>query len=385
MITIADKSRCCGCAACAQRCPQQCITMQEDNQGFLYPHVNVEACVNCNMCESVCPVLHKDAPVAPLQIFAVKNPVDAIRVQSSSGGVFNALAETILSDGGVVIGASFDDNWEVEHRCAENLEQLTALRRSKYVQSRVGRTYECAEKYLKGGRKVLFTGTPCQIAGLRHFLHREYENLICADVMCHGVPSPLVWRDYLGFIAQGNKNQISGISFRNKATGWKKYSLTVFSSVDSTIIFSERQDKNAYMRGFIKNLYLRPICYNCPFRCGSCGSDVTLGDFWGVRRAMRDFDDDCGVSLVLLNSEKGLRFYSSLRMDNRPVTYKQSLANNKAWQMPAVRPQQYYKFWELYAKDGITAIDAVLYTMRPGILERAISLTKRIVKKILRR
>lgn len=194
MIHITDKSKCCGCNACVQRCPKQCIAMREDEEGFLYPKVDVAVCIDCGLCEKVCPVINQNVPKEPLQVFAAKNKNEDQRLRSSSGGVFILLAENIIKQGGVVFGARFDKNWEVEHGYAETLEELEPLMRSKYVQSRIGNTYKEAEMFLKQGRKVLFVGTSCQIAGLHKFLRKEYENLLTVDFICHGVPSPGVWR-----------------------------------------------------------------------------------------------------------------------------------------------------------------------------------------------
>lgn len=197
MIDILDKKDCCGCSSCVQRCPKQCITLKEDNEGFLYPIVNKEICISCGLCEKVCPVLSQGEPRKPLKVYAAKNQDEEIRRQSSSGGVFTLLAEQVIREGGVVFGAIFDENWEVKHDFAETIEGLAPFRGSKYVQSRIDDNYKKAERFLNQGRKVLFSGTPCQIAGLKRFLRNEYDNLLTVDFVCHGVPSPGVWRQYL--------------------------------------------------------------------------------------------------------------------------------------------------------------------------------------------
>ena len=207
MINIEDKKQCCGCSACVQRCPKQCIVMKEDEEGFLYPVADKDVCIDCNLCEQVCPVLRQREEREPLDVYAAFNKNEEVRMQSSSGGVFTALAESIIKEGGVVFGARFNEDWEVVHDYVETVEGLSAFRGSKYVQSRIGCTFSQAEQFLKQGRKVLFSGTPCQIAGLKLFLRKEYENLLSVDFICHGVPSPGVWRQYLNeFIAlMGNK------------------------------------------------------------------------------------------------------------------------------------------------------------------------------------
>lgn len=197
MINIIEKKDCCGCSACVQRCPQQCISLEEDEEGFLYPIINEAACIDCGLCEKVCPVLHSGDAHKPLKVFAAKNNNEKIRVESSSGGVFTVLAELVIDEGGVVFGAKFGEHWDVIHDYTETKEGLAAFRGSKYVQSRIGDCFNKAKSFLVQGRKVLFSGTPCQISGLKRFLGKEYDSLLTVDFICHGVPSPKVWRMYL--------------------------------------------------------------------------------------------------------------------------------------------------------------------------------------------
>lgn len=324
MIRIVDPSHCCGCSACVQRCPKQCISLREDAEGFLYPEVDASLCVDCGLCEQVCPELHPDAERQPLQTFAAVNPDAEVRRTSSSGGVFTALAEQVIDAGGVVFGAAFDEHWEVRHRCATTREELAAFRGSKYVQSVIGDTFLQTERFLKSGRRVLFSGTPCQIAGLRRFLRRDYDHLLCVDFICHGVPSPGVFRAYLAeemakLARQGEKKysfafstipsipkadalaarlgcRIEDIRFRDKTNGWKKYSfalsLSKASAAGEKIQFCALTDEeratsscfteNVFMQAFLRDLILRPSCYACPAKCFRSGSDLTLGDYWGV-------------------------------------------------------------------------------------------------------
>ena len=195
MIEIRNKRDCCGCNACVQKCPQQCIGQSEDAEGFIYPQVDKARCVGCGLCEKVCPVINQNPKSKPLKVMAGRNGNEEIRMVSSSGGAFTLLAGEIIGRGGVVFGARFDENWNVVHSYTECTDGLAAFRGSKYVQSRIGETFSQAEKFLKQGREVLFTGTPCQIAGLRRFLGKEYDNLLAMDIVCHGVPSPGVWKE----------------------------------------------------------------------------------------------------------------------------------------------------------------------------------------------
>lgn len=198
MIHITDKKNCCGCSACVQRCPKQCIRLEEDTEGFLYPKVDEETCIKCGLCEKVCPILNQADKLPVQEVLAVKNPDDEERMNSSSGGVFLPLAREVINQGGVVFGAVYDESWEVRHVYAEKIEDVYPMMGSKYLQSKIENSFKDAERFLKQGREVLFVGSPCQIAGLRTYLrNKQYPNLLAVDFLCHGVPSPGVWRRYL--------------------------------------------------------------------------------------------------------------------------------------------------------------------------------------------
>ena len=350
MVDIKEKNECCGCNACVQRCPESCITMREDNEGFSYPEVDREVCIDCGLCEKVCPVIHQGDKRKPLAVYAVKHKDDKIRLSSSSGGAFTALAESVIDEDVVVFGAKFDEDWSVFHDYTDTKEGLAAFRGSKYVQSRVGDSFKKAEYFLKAGRKVLFSGTPCQIAGLKRFLRKEYDNLLTVDFICHGVPSPGVWREYLKEETArqcGGKNsvlshpnikereaRIESISFRDKRLGWKKYSFALTLSVPNghgaknTVLLSEPLNKNIFLRGFLTNLYLRPSCHTCPAKSFKSGSDITIGDFWGVQYVMPEIDDDKGVSVVMVNTENCVNIFREMRLDSRAVDYESVLRYN---------------------------------------------------------
>lgn len=351
MINIVDKKDCCGCEACVQRCPRHCISLHEDEEGFLYPRVDASACIDCGLCERVCPVLNRGEEHRPVASYAAKNRNDEIRMNSSSGGIFSALAEETLSEDGVVFGAMFDRDWNVVHGYVEDKEELGRLRGSKYVQSHIGDSYKQTEEFLKQGRMVLFTGTPCQIAGLRHFLRKEYDKLLLVDVICHGVPSPGVWRQYLQEEVarqcdlkntvlprpiRGRDALVEGISFRDKTLGWKKYSFVLVLSTTNgsgeKFSFCSRSHlyENHFMKGFLADIYLRPSCYDCPAKDGRSGSDITLGDFWGVGGVMSELDDDRGVSAVLVNTLRGKEALKQSGVSLWKVEYGQILRCNPA-------------------------------------------------------
>ncbi|MDD4609694.1 MAG: Coenzyme F420 hydrogenase/dehydrogenase, beta subunit C-terminal domain, partial [Bacteroidaceae bacterium] len=228
MIQILDKKACCGCNACVQICPQQCIEMTADEQGFLYPKVQQEACIHCGLCEAVCPIIHPKPSRTPLGVYASKCKKERIRLQSSSGGIFTLLAEKTIQDGGVVFGVRFNQQWEAVHDYTETIEGLAAFRGSKYVQSRVGNSFQQARSFLTEGRQVLFSGTPCQIAGLKNFLRKAYSNLCTVDIVCRGLLSPMIWKMYLTKITATEEKKmaaITHITFRDKSMGWRNYHL----------------------------------------------------------------------------------------------------------------------------------------------------------------
>lgn len=306
MIAITNKEDCCGCSACMQICPQRCIKLVEDEEGFPYPNVNQALCTNCNICTRVCPQLSAKKSVSPNGVYAGFNTDDNIRIQSSSGGIFSIIAEYIIKQGGVIFGATFNDKWEVTHNHTDSISELEKFRGSKYVQSSINSSYKNAESFLKQNRIVLFSGTPCQIAGLHSYLRKSYDNLITVDFICHGVPSPGVFRTYLKETYKNKK--IIKINFRDKKSGWKNYSFSVGYSNNSVqwpmCISSEIFYKNSYMQGFLRNLFLRPSCYKCTFKQGRSGSDITIGDLWGLDIMKPYVDDDKGCSLIITNSAK---------------------------------------------------------------------------------
>lgn len=310
MIQITDKTNCCGCEACAQVCPKACISMERDAEGFLYPHANLDICINCGLCEKVCPCLNGEEAKEPMAVYAAINPDEEVRRKSSSGGVFTLLAEQIISKGGVVFGARFDDNWQVEIVGAETMEQVATFRGSKYLQAKVGDSYKQCKAFLDAGREVLYSGTPCQIAGLLHYLRKRHANLSTVDFVCHGVPSPGVWKKYIEEVATAGKQAIREVSFRNKAKGWKRFSFYMNYDSDNNIVtMLSPLDKNPYMQAFLSDLILRPSCHDCPAKGGKSHSDITIADFWGIQNILPSMDDDKGTSLVLINTEKGEKVF----------------------------------------------------------------------------
>lgn len=376
MIHIVDKKKCCGCSACEQACPRQCILMQEDCEGFIYPRVDLVSCVECGVCERVCPVINQSPSRSPLVVYAAKNSNDEIRLKSSSGGIFTTLAEKTIAKGGVVFGAKFNEEWGVVHDYTEHLEGLSAFRGSKYVQSVIGEAYKQAENFLKKGRSVLFSGTPCQIAGLKRYLRREYENLVTIDIVCHGVPSPLVWREYLKSVVSQGEN-IQYVNMRDKRNGWSSYCINIKTEQRSMCTLAS---KNLYIEGFLKDIYLRPSCYACPSKGGSSSSDITLGDYWGVAKYHHDFADEIGVGLLLAWSESGDGILSRMDCGKIESTYDNAMTCNPSIKHSVVEPTLRNVFWMTFEKEGIVAIEKICRFLRPSLLSRILLKIKTIIK-----
>lgn len=384
MIRIQDKKDCCGCSACVQICPKHCIGMKPDEEGFMYPSVDDELCINCGLCEKVCPVINRGEERIPVRTLAVKNNNDETRFKSSSGGAFSALAVRILEEGGVVFGARFNKEWDVVHDHIESVGDLRLFQGSKYVQSVIGDTYALAEAFLKNERKVMFTGTSCQIAGLKKYLRKDYDNLLAIEVICHGVPSPMIWNDYLKYVCADKKvkgisslNDISGISFRSKLTGWKKYSM-VFTGNDG-VTMAQTFDKNLFMKGFLNNLYLRPSCYDCPARKGRSGCDISLGDFWGVENSHPDFVDNMGVGLILVYKEKEILQEMNTDCTMAESDYADAVRGNPCIEKSVAEPLGRKMFWDEYGTYGLDAVKRVISRNTPGILKRIVSKIKRVL------
>lgn len=306
MIKIHNKTLCCGCSACEQKCPKHCISMQEDREGFLYPKVNEEDCIDCGICEKVCGELNPYNEQKPLNVYAAINKDEEVRLNSSSGGIFYLLAEKHISEGGVVFGARFDKDWQVILDYSETIENVTAFMGSKYVQARVSTAYKDAELFLKQGRKVLFSGSPCQIAGLYHYLRKDYENLTTVDFVCHGVPSPKVWQRYLDEVVTACKRATNDAKYCNRSNGWRRYKFDLSYDEDEQVTYlSSYYKDNHFMRAFISDMTLRPSCYDCQAKHGRSHSDITIGDFWGVNGVFPEINDDKGTGLLLVNTEKG--------------------------------------------------------------------------------
>lgn len=296
---------CTGCGACVAICPYDAIQMQEDKFGFLSPVVVEKKCIHCNLCEKVCPVLKKRINSAVICCYGFKNNDEVIREKSSSGGLFSALAYKTISDGGYVVGCILDEDCRnCRHTIIDKLDDLEKLQGSKYFQSQVDDIYIQVKAILDEGKKVLFSGTPCQVAGLKSYLNKHYDNLFTLDFICHGVASPTVWKKYVDYEENKEESQIRFVSFRDKTTGWHGFSLKiVFDNGKCNIT---PISDSLYMQGFLQDLFLRNSCYQCYFKNDNYYSDITMADFWGIDEIKKELDDNKGISLAVVHSDKGV-------------------------------------------------------------------------------
>lgn len=320
MITIKDKIDCCGCWGCYNTCPKHCITMVEDNEGFRYPHVNTELCIHCGLCEKVCPIINVKPEIKnPKQkACIVQNKDELILHESTSGGAFTAIAKWILDKGGVVFGAAYDNNFEVKHRYVEQYDDLRLFRNSKYVQSLIGDTYKQAKDFLRKGRYVCFSGTPCQLEGLMSYLRKPYDKLVTIDVVCRACPSPLVLRKYLQMQEKEKHIHLKDLKFRDKYHGYKYSAMSLYDADSKD--YHQGIDTDFYLRSFFGGVNFRPSCSYCVFRKRYRNTDFTLWDCFDVDKFSKDLDNDKGVTRILIHTSKAASILNDIT-DSLKIEY----------------------------------------------------------------
>lgn len=309
-ITSLDNKQCVGCRSCEQSCPKHCITFEESKEGFIYPKVS-NLCINCGICEKHCPIINfstSEKIEQKAKIVILNN--QELLLKSTSGGVFAGIALYVLENGGVVFGAGYDENLNVIQRQINNIDDVSLLQGSKYVASNTLRTFGEVKKLLIEGKTVLYSGTPCQIAGLKSFLTQDYENLICIDLVCHGVPSPKFFHNYIERMEKKNKHKIIDFKFRDKKAndGWGIKRLVAVTDDNNKKYINASTDY--YFSPFIFGENYRESCYLCKYANLNRIGDFTIGDFWGVRKKYKDIPFRKGVSMVLINTKKGSSFFS---------------------------------------------------------------------------
>lgn len=315
MIQITDKSKCCGCNACGDVCPKDAITFKTDIEGFWYPEVNMERCIDCGLCEKVCPELHinelkKNDYEQPVTIAAINKNMKE-RWDSTSGGAFSALADAMYAQGGYVSGAVYNEDFSVSNFISDNPADLAKLRSSKYLQSNAEGLYKRIRDLLRKGEKVLACGTPCQMAALRSFLHKDYDNLIIVDFICRGVNSPKVYRKYLDSLERKFGGKVVYVKAKNKELGWRNLTRKVVFD-NGKVYYGVRMDDD-FRRGYHTNVFCRPSCYVCQYKGFPRMADITIADYWGIEKVDKNLDNNIGTSMILLNSKKGEAYFDLVK------------------------------------------------------------------------
>lgn len=339
MIKITDKSKCCGCCACVDACAHKAITLKTDIEGFWYPEVNQDLCVDCGLCDKICPELNinnlkkNDFPQPIKTIAAIHKRMD-VRWDSTSGGAFSALADTMYGQGGYVSGAIYNEDFSVRNFVSNNPEDLSKLRSSKYLQSKAEGLYAEIRALLRNGEKVLACGTPCQMAALRSFLRKDYDNLIIVDFICRGVNSPKVYRKYLDSLERKHGGKVVYVKAKNKELGWRNLTRKVV--FDNGEVYYGVSMEDDFRRGYHTNVYCRPSCYTCQYKGFPRMSDITIADYWGIEKVDPNLDNNIGTSMILLNSKKGESYFELAKdkLEYQETPFQSILAGNPALTTP---------------------------------------------------
>ena len=386
MEKLCNTELCTGCGACAAVCPANCIRMERDTEGFLQPVVDQQACIGCSRCQKACPILNplpRD-PGGTIACAAI-NKDEAVRLHSTSGGVFSLLCRWVLDRRGVIFGAAYDEDFQVIHCQVDCAEDLHKLRCAKYAQSSLGDTFSRVKRLLAEERYVLFSGTPCQVGGLLSYLGKPHEKLILVDLVCHGVPSPGVWQHYMDYRSSqdaGGQKPVR-INLRSKETGWPGYSI-LFEYPDGQR-YSAPNSQDPYLRGFVGNLYLRASCYHCRFKGIARQSDFTLADYWGVWSQLPAYHDGKGTSLVLMHSGKARSIWKDLSSEMHvfQVDPAQSLEENASALTAPPCPPARAAFFSRYETEDFTDLVETLYprpvVKKRTVLDRALGKIRRIL------
>lgn len=358
MIIISRKEDCCGCFSCVNSCHHDAIKMKYDDEGFLYPKTDLDNCIECKLCEMVCPITNdlKEDYFSNAYVAINKNLKE--RLNSSSGGIFYSIAKEIIADEGLVFGVKWDSKFKTIHSHAESLNEVKEFMGSKYIQSKLGEnTFKTVKLFLKEGRKVLFTGTPCQIKALKLFLRRDYKNLLTVDLLCHGVPSYLLFNSYKKYLEEKHGGEIESFTFRDKHGGWREYNLSF--KINGEIHY-ESSISDLFISNFRGDLFLRPSCYDCRVKNFTSGSDITIGDYWGVEGIHEEFDDNKGTSLIITHTEKGENFLnkigSELKFKKTDLEYA-SKFNRAIENSGVLKESRKYIYEKIKNKDFKTAIE----------------------------
>lgn len=386
MPHLAEKEYCTGCTACASVCPKGCISMVADGEGFLIPVVDAQTCVACGMCEKACPVLQPLSSQYDLpRAYAAYSRDEAVRMESSSGGVFTELAKAVLKENGAVFGAAYDDKFEVTHICVECESDLAKLRGAKYAQSSLTNVFPEVKARLNQGQNVLFSGTPCQVGGLKAYLRKDYGNLLTVDFVCHSVPSPMAWKEYVKYRAQKDSGGSlpEKINLRSKITGWSRYQYSNVFTYANGKEHAARSGESLYMKLFVGGYINRKSCETCRFKGYSRVSDLTIGDFWGIWDITPEMDDDKGTSVVLVQSQQGRQIIERLedRLSLKRVTLEDASRQNGAMLKPMHSNARRTEALQMIRNGSMADCEIWFAERKLTMRQRA----GRVIKQILRR
>ena len=390
MPTLATKEYCTGCTACFSACPKGCIAMTADDNGFLHPMIDEEKCVRCGLCEKSCPILN------PLIIagnepdaYAAYSKDEPMRLDSSSGGVFTEIARVVLWRCGAVFGVAYNEHFDVVHICVENEDDLAKLRGAKYAQSDLRGIFAQIKQKLEAGQPVLFSGTPCQVGGLKAYLEKDYENLVAVDFVCHSVPSPMAWRAYVKYrVDQDNQGKLPGaINLRSKKTGWTNYQYSNEFRYADGHIHSSKSSDSLYMKLFVENYINRESCASCQFKGYNRVSDLTIGDFWGIWEVCPEMDDNKGTSAILVQSQRGAEMLQSIAdyLVLKPVTLEEISRQNSAMLKSSTAHAKRNEALALIRAGEIQECERWFVPAKVSTMQRIQRLAIRIVRKLRRR
>lgn len=389
-ISIEDKTNCCGCRACAEACPEKCIKMVNDNEGFAYPEVNADACVECGKCVKVCPVLNHFELNDKIEqaVYGATHFDKNIIETSSSGGAFSAITDAFCQQDFAVFGVAFDSNLKVVHDYALTLKDTEKFKKSKYVESDTNGCFSKAEDFLKKGKNVLFTGTPCQIAALRLFLKKDYDKLLCVDLICHGVPSQSTFDKHIAEKEKEYNKKIIDVKFRNKVNpaGKSDYrNIKIFFESGKPVF--EDISKNHYLKGFHNRLFYRPSCSKCAYANPDRPGDITIADCWGIQKLYPELNPKTGISMIVFNSEKGRKYLENIQkaMKCIPLSLEFAKKSNAQFSVPATNNPKRAKFFKLVREKNFSQAVYKCLPPRPMVLRVASRLLPSLLKNTLRK
>lgn len=354
------KTNCCGCAACVSICPTNAISMEPDCDGFMYPIVSDDLCIDCTLCQKVCAFQNKTIlNKKPLATYAAINKNKETLKASSSGGAFAAIATLVFKKGGLVFGCAWNSNMETEHIGIDNPADIKKLQGSKYVQSNVGTTYIETRQYLRDERWVLFTGTPCQIAGLKSYLGKDYEKLITVDLICHGVPSAIFFKGYINWLENKNRGTLIGFNFRDKSRyGWGHNAKATWQRSDGVQRDTIIPEWHYFHQYFMHSHIQRESCYECKFACSDRQGDFTIGDYWGIKKVHPEIDSSSGVSVLLVNSNKGMGLIEEIgeSMELLESWYEKAAKENGTLIRPSTRSSKRDEILKIFREKGAQSV-----------------------------